>query len=199
MLDKEIVLASASPRRLELLKQIGLEFTVCPAHVNETVDKHLEAQDIVKKLSMDKALKVAESLKGDFIVIGSDTVVWCDEILGKPKSKEQAFDMLSKLSGRWHKVYTGICVVDSEGKKTVDYEVTDVKIRKLEVNEINGYINTKEPMDKAGGYGIQGIGALLVERIEGCYFNVVGLPLTKFANILGKYGVNQLENQEGRL
>lgn len=199
MLDKEIVLASGSPRRLELLKQIGLEFSVCPANINETVDKHLEAQDVVKKLSMDKALKVAESLTGDFIVIGSDTVVWCDKILGKPKSKEQAFDMLSKLSGRWHKVYTGICVVDSEGKKTVDYEVTDVKIKKLGINEINGYINTKEPMDKAGGYGIQGLGALLVERIEGCYFNVVGLPLAKLAKILGKYGVNQLENQEGRL
>lgn len=192
MLEKKIVLASASPRRFELLKKIGLEFEVYPAEIDENIEDFVGAKEVVEKLSINKALNVAKKLSGNFVVIGADTVVWCDKILGKPKSKEQAFDMLNKLSGRWHKVYTGVCVADLQGKTISDYEVTDVKIKKLSCDEIKGYIDTNEPMDKAGSYGIQGLGALLVERIEGCYFNVVGLPLGKTANILKKYGLNQL-------
>lgn len=190
---KEIVLASASPRRSKLLEQIGLEFQVLPSDIEEYVDTDLRAEEIAKRLSYDKAMDVAQKLGKDALVIGADTIVVKNKILGKPQSEKEAYEMLKALQGKWHSVITGVTVVDALSLKNIKgYEKTRVKLRKLSDDEIVSYINTGEPMDKAGSYGIQGIGAVLVERIEGCYFNVVGLPLTKLSFILRSFGVNIL-------
>ena len=134
---------------------------------------------------MLKGTEVAKKA-GDSVVISADTIVWLDGMmLGKPSDRAEAKKMLEKLSGKTHEVYTGVCVTDSEnGKSVSDYEVTKVKFRKLDSDEIDRYINTGEPMDKAGAYGIQGKGCLLVEAIEGDYLNVVGLPAVKLSRIL---------------
>lgn len=191
----KIILASASPRRSQLLKQIGLNFTVHPSQVEE---KYIEGQKPhlwVQDLALAKALDVASTLK-EGIVIGADTIVVNDNlILGKPRDEKEAELMLKSLSGKKHQVLTGIAVVD--GNNTENYltqvEITHVKFRNLSDVEIKAYVKSKEPLDKAGAYGIQGLGALLVEAIEGCYFNVVGLPLSKLAQGLEKFGVEVLK------
>lgn len=190
---KEIVLASASPRRFELLKQLGINFKVYPADIIENILPGLSSEELVQELSLEKAMYVARKLGNDSIVIGADTIVVKDSVLGKPENEKQAFDMLKYLQGGWHEVLTGITVVDSCSLKYVrSFEKTRVKMRKLNDSTIGSYIKTGEPMDKAGAYGIQGIGALLVERIEGCYFNVVGLPLVKLSSKLEEFGVKIL-------
>lgn len=196
---KRIVLASASPRRVELLKQIRLEFEVFPSSVGEQLDMKAKPEDVVQQLACKKAVDVAEKLnsvkKGkNTIVIGADTIVVKDGIImGKPKNEAHAFEMLKSLQGEWHEVLTGIAVVNAQDMKRItDYERTRVKFRNFSDDIINSYIRTGEPMDKAGAYGVQGIGAVLVERIEGCYFNVVGLPLVKLANLLGNFDVKVL-------
>lgn len=190
---REIVLASASPRRYELLKQVGLNFKVCPADIIENMLQGITAEELVKGLSHEKAIHVAKKLGSGYLVIGADTVVMKDSILGKPENEKQAFDMLKLLQGKWHEVLTGITVVDSSNLKYVScFEKTKVKMRMLDDYTIEAYIRTGEPMDKAGAYGIQGIGALIIERIEGCYFNVVGLPLTKLCSVLGGFGIKVL-------
>ncbi len=190
----EIILASASPRRWELLKQIGLSFTVQVSNVEENKFKGDNPQKWVEQLAKDKASSVASSLKQG-LVIGADTVVFKDgKILGKPKSECEAYDMLSFLSGAEHQVLTGIAIIDAmSGESYIDSEITRVKFRQLTEQEINAYIATGEPFDKAGAYGIQGLGALLVESITGCYFNVVGLPLQKLAQGLKRFGVEVLK------
>jgi len=195
---KKIILASASPRRVELLKQIKLEFEVIPSNASERIDKKLKPEEIVQQLACKKAVDIAEKLnfaqKGNnTIVIGADTIVVKDGIMGKPKNEAHAFEMLKSLQGKWHEVLTGIAVVNAQDMKCVnDYERTRVKFRNLSDDIINSYIKTGEPMDKAGAYGVQGIGAVLVERIEGCYFNVVGLPIVKLANLLEDFDVKIL-------
>lgn len=190
---REIVLASASPRRCELLKQIGLSFTVMPANINEDISCGQEPTAMVEKLSRDKAFHVANELQHDCIVIGADTIVVKDEILGKPTDELDARNMLERLQGDWHEVITGITVVAvPEKTSTTTFERTRVKMKPLDASEIETYIATGEPMDKAGAYGIQGMGALLVDRIEGCYFNVVGLPLVRLSEILKDYGCRLL-------
>ncbi|MCX7711356.1 MAG: Maf family protein [Clostridia bacterium] len=190
---KDIVLASASPRRLELLKQIGITFRVIPSDIEEKVDDCLPAGIVAENLAFEKAVSVAKQIKSDTLVIGADTIVVKDRILGKPQSEENAFEMLKSLSGSWHEVITGVTVVDC---LTMEYrrqhEITRVKMRELSESTINAYVGTGEPVDKAGAYGIQGIGAVLVERIEGCYFNVVGLPLTRLVGMLEDYNVKVL-------
>lgn len=192
----KIVLASASPRRAELLDKIGLEFEVIPSGTEEIIDEQEKPEDIVKKLSGEKARDVANKLsdsKEDTLVIGADTIVVADKILGKPVSLEVAFKMLNMLQGRSHKVITGVTIIDAKSGKTVSEAVeTLVYMRKLSPDEINAYINTGEPMDKAGAYGIQGIGALLIDKIEGCYFNVVGLPLSTLAKMLNNFNIRVL-------
>ncbi len=197
----QIVLASQSPRRSELLKQLGLDFIVKTSDLDESNSVGLEASELVMHLAHEKAKIVASEIaeesgsSKEFMVIGADTVVVRDGvILGKPEDSDDAFNMLKSLQGRWHEVMTGIAVIDMQNSKfTKGIEVTRVKMKELDDEALRSYINTGEPVDKAGAYGIQGLGAVLVERIEGCYFNVVGLPISKLSDILKNYGVHVLK------
>lgn len=188
----KIVLASQSPRRRELLGKMGLEFTTKSPEIDEEAIHGLPAQELVKTLSREKALHIAQREDPDTIVIGSDTVVVLDgEILGKPTSVGQAEEMITALSGRSHEVCTGITVC--QGDKVVSQvEVTQVTFRSLTPEEVRRYVQTGEPMDKAGAYGIQGYGALLVEGIQGDYSSVVGLPVCRLGRILLDFGVDCL-------
>lgn len=192
---KKIILASASPRRSELLQNIGLEFIKCPARVREEIFPHETPEEGAKRLALTKARYVAENCNYDEgIIVAADTVVVLgDKVLGKPGNEKEAYDMLAMLSGKSHQVITAVCLEDIASNKTfLEAEITRVYFRVLEASEIWHYIKTGEPMDKAGAYGIQGLGALFVERIEGCYFNVVGLPLYRLYNMLKDMGVNIL-------
>lgn len=188
---EKYILASASPRRKELLEQIGIKFDIVVSNADESkVGKDMPVMLYVEELAMLKAAATADYLRknkrGDFIIISADTVVTIDgKILGKPKNEEGAFSMLCALSGKKHEVFTGICVMRSkDGFSVADYEKTTVYFNELTDEKIRSYIKTGEPMDKAGAYGIQGRGAVLVNRIDGDYFNVVGLPLSKLSKIL---------------
>ncbi len=185
---RRIVLASASPRRKELLEQCGVRPEIIASDINEYINHKNTPEETAMSLSFQKAIDVA-SRAGDGIVIGADTVVVLeDEILGKPLDDREAFSMLLKLSGKKHRVITGFSVIDLAGPtKIVEYESTDVYFRELNENEILDYIYTGEFFDKAGSYAIQGKGALLVEKIEGCYFNVMGLPVSKLNSSLKKF------------
>ncbi len=185
-----IVLASASPRRRELLAMLGVEnFKIIPAVGEELVKPELTPAEIVCELSLEKAAEVSRLCEASDLIIAADTIVALDGgIMGKPSSKEDAFRMLSKLSGRAHEVFTGVTVM--QGKEAfTEYERTSVRFRELTEREIFAYIETGEPMDKAGAYGAQGIGSLFVEGIEGDFFNVMGLPLCRLSKMLEKLGV----------
>jgi septum formation protein len=176
-----LILASKSPRRQELLRLITNDFTVKSAEVDEALPEGIGPKEAVEYLSEIKAMPFKNN---DDIVIGADTVVCIgNKILGKPQDIDDAHRMLSLLSGKVHSVFTGVTVFKGNKKTTFSVE-TKVKFFPLTKNEINDYISTKEPMDKAGAYGIQGKGALLVEKIEGDYFNVVGLPVSKLHRVL---------------
>ncbi|MBQ3127980.1 MAG: septum formation inhibitor Maf [Clostridia bacterium] len=174
----DIILASASPRRRELLALAGVDFAVKVADVEEVIPENASPDEVVKSLAIQKASAVAQE-NPDSIVIGSDTVVALDGvILGKPRDEEDAVRMLKTLSGRSHTVYTGVAII--HGEKTSNFcEATEVVFNSLTDEEIRNYVATKEPMDKAGAYGIQGKGCVLVEKIVGDYFNVVGLPVSR--------------------
>lgn len=180
----DIVLASASPRRSELLKQIGLEFRVCVSNAEEVIH-HKEPSEVVKELSAQKAAAVYELLQGRQeacdLIIGADTVVACDgRILGKPETKEDAVGMLRLLQGRSHEVYTGVCLIHGRtGARKSFFEETKVVFCPMTEEEITEYVNTKDCMDKAGSYGIQGFCARYIKGIEGDYNNVVGLPVCR--------------------
>ncbi len=185
-----IILASASPRRRELLTQLGLEFEVWVSDVEEIITE-TEPAEVVKELSARKAEAVFAQTSGDVLVIGADTVVALDgRILGKPVNEEDAADMLHSLQGREHFVYTGVSLCirkDGVEQKKVFAEGTRVKFYPMTQTEIKEYILTKEPMDKAGSYGIQGIGGKFVEEIHGDYNNVVGLPIAGLYQALKEY------------
>ncbi len=184
-----IILASTSPRRIRLMQQIGIPFTSQESGVEEKIGDGIPPEDVVRGLSKEKAERVAASLKKG-IVIGADTIVVLDgAILGKPQSEDEAAGMLARLSGRTHTVFTGFALIDVESKKTyIDFEKTDVTFRHLTTEEIAGYVRSGSPMDKAGAYGIQDdYGAVFVERIDGCFYNVVGLPLSKFYSSLKEF------------
>ncbi len=178
-----VILASASPRRAKLLRQIQVEFRVMPSAIDEPEPDTLpmDPEDIAVHLALMKAQDVASSQQNG-LIIGADTVVWNDEsTLGKPGNAEKAFDMLSALSGKKHYVTTGVSLIYQPGDHRLQFHTTtEVKFRDLTVQEIDAYIQTGEPMDKAGAYGIQGNGALLVQSITGDYCNVVGVPLARF-------------------
>jgi septum formation protein len=191
---KEIILASASPRRVELLKQVGLDFRVFPSNIEEKIPSGISPEETVQELAYQKALNVTQQLKRPAIVIGADTIVFKNGILGKPTDEHNAFTMLKNLQGDWHDVITGITIIDSGSMKYIKcFEKTHVKMKELNDNVIKSYLRTGECMDKAGAYGIQGIGATMIEKIEGCYFNVVGLPLAKLCLALGKFGIHVLK------
>jgi len=184
-----IILASNSPRRRELLSQIGIEFEVIPSNYEEH-EIGLPMPGLVEHFAFMKAKYVAQSVQGDALVIGSDTVVYLEGIMGKPRSKEDAFAMLKKLSGKQHLVISGLSVINTTtGESLTQHESTKVKMKELNSDEITAYIKSGEPVDKAGAYAIQGMGSLFVERIEGDYFNVVGLPLFRLSNMLEHFGV----------
>ena len=187
----DFILASGSPRRKELLELIGLEFKVIVSQADEdSVSKDLKPELYVQELALLKASATAKEVlrNKNAVIISADTIVTLDgQILGKPKDEDDAFNMLSKLSGREHEVYTGYCVMRiSNGKAVCGKVRTKVKFKDLSDDKIRGYINSGEPMDKAGAYGIQGKGSLLVKKIDGDYFNVVGLPVSELNRILKK-------------
>ena len=188
-----IILASQSPRRRELLARMGIpHFDVIPAREEEQTDPTLPAGRLVKALAQQKAREVAARVPPDAIVIAADTVVAIDgEILGKPHSPAEAAEMLQKLSGRQHTVCTGVAVRQND-VELVEGESAQVRFRPLSPQEIAAYIATGEPMDKAGAYGIQGLGALLVSGIRGDYCSVVGLPVFRLARMLARFGVDPL-------
>ncbi len=176
-----MILASQSPRRAQLLKQVGFDFTVMPAHIDEETVEKDSPENIAIDLARQKALFVSQRVSSGFVV-GADTLVVLDgHILGKPCNVDEARRMLAFLSGRTHHVYTGFAIVaQPEGRIVVDSERTAVTFRSLDPWEIDCYIEKDLPLDKAGAYGIQDTSALFVESIHGCYYNVVGFPLTKF-------------------
>lgn len=186
MADTVFVLASKSPRRKELLGNIGINAQIIPSSVDESPYKKLPPEQMVKELAMLKACDVARSLRGNTVVIGADTCVCLGEkVFGKPQNMAEAEEMLRELSGKTHEVFTGFCVYNcKDGTAVSRAEVTHVTFRVLTDREIKAYVKTREPMDKAGAYGIQKRGALFIEKIEGDFFNVVGLPLCSLASAL---------------
>jgi septum formation protein len=194
---RPLILASQSPRRKILLRQIGLKFRVIPSQVSEVFSPNQSAGDNAKRIAIDKASEVASRLRKG-IVIGADTIVVLDHhVLGKPISKEDAKRMLKLLSGREHSVYTGFSLIDVKTKNHVEgVEETKVRFRKLDEKEIVSYIDSGSPMDKAGSYGIQDdYGAVFVEKVNGCFYNVVGFPLARFYSTLQRFTA-QLESQD---
>ncbi|TDX41836.1 septum formation protein [Halanaerobium congolense] len=186
--DLKLVLASASPRREEILKKLNLKFTIVPSKIDEENFTSDDPIELVKTLALEKAKSVS-NLVEDAIVIAADTIVVYDQkILGKPEDEAAAKKMLQTLSGSDHQVITGVAVLNSQNKEShVDYNLTDVTMTKMSQKEINSYVETGEPMDKAGSYAIQGFGGLFVEEIKGSYHSVMGLPIHQLARLLDKF------------
>lgn len=181
-----IILASASPRRRELMELAGYDFEVICADIVEVVPEDVQPQEVVMSLALQKAKAVAAEHK-DAIVVGSDTVVALDgKILGKPHSEHEACEMLCSLSGKTHKVFTGVAIVCGDKAKSF-FDETDVEFYPLSDDEIKRYVATGEPMDKAGAYGIQGKGSVLVKKINGDFFNVMGLPIAKLYREMSEF------------
>jgi len=194
-----IILASQSPRRRELLKKLDISFSVRNIDISEEIYIEESPQDYVLRMAETKAAEGARTEK-DALVIGADTIVSVDnEILGKPKDKEDAAKILNKIQGRKHFVFTGVSLNLNNGEKVVSFiEKTEVTFAEMSQQEIEKYINTGEPMDKAGAYGIQDKGALFVNKIDGCFYNVMGLPLRRIyeeLNILIKGEENGVKNK----
>ncbi|SDK58394.1 Maf family protein [Natronincola ferrireducens] len=184
----KIVLASNSPRRKEILENLGVQFQIITSDIEEKLNQDMDPYHLATELAYQKAKNVADKINDKVIVIGADTVVVNNQILGKPQDQLEAFRMLKQLSGNQHEVVTGLALIDCHTKKEIrDYEITKVCFRQLEDIEINQYIATGEPMDKAGGYGIQGKASLFVRKIDGDYYNVVGLPIYKLGEMLNHY------------
>lgn len=183
---KSLILASGSPRRKEILEQVGVAFSVMPSDVEEIITKEVP-EEIVMELSRQKAEDVYQKQENkDVIVLGADTVVAYEgKILGKPKTKEEAKEMLRSLSGQKHFVYTGVTLIGKNGRETF-YDETIVEFYLMNEEEIDAYVESGEPMDKAGAYGIQGKAAAFIKGIEGDYYNVMGLPIAKVLRNLQK-------------
>lgn len=183
---KKIILASCSPRRSEILKRFNIEFEIKPSSVDEDFTEGEDPKDVVEMLALRKCRDVANRSQNGEIVIAADTiVVYSDKILGKPVDKSDARKMIHSLSGKSHQVITGIAIIDLEtGIESVDCQVTDVLFRHLTDDKIERYLNTEEYVDKAGAYGIQGYGEVLVKSINGSFSNVVGLPISKLDEML---------------
>jgi len=190
---KKIILASQSPRRKMLLRLFDIEFQCHPADIDEQFRLGEDPRDAVRRIAQSKAEYVSKMLGHD-LIIGVDTVVVCDgKVMGKPRDEEDAYQKLSTLRGRQHEVITAICIKDAEsGIVEIQDEITKVYLRYISDQEIRAYIATGEPMDKAGAYAIQGTGAVFIEKIEGCYFNVVGLPLKNLYLMLQRQDINLL-------
>ena len=187
MNDTTLILASASPRRLELLSLTGLPFRIDAPDVDETCS--LPPREAVKELSRRKALAAAKLHPG-CVILAADTLVSVDEkALGKPQDADDAYRMLSLLSGRWHQVYTGVTVVDRDGNLHCEADVTDVHFEEMSEDAIRRYIATGEPMDKAGAYAVQGIAGLWIDQLRGSHTNVIGLPMALTRRLLENCGL----------
>lgn len=192
-MHERIILASASPRRQQLLKHIGLNFFVEPSYIDENFNHKMDFGHSVAEIAFQKAAAVAKKHEKG-LVLGADTIVVLDEeVLGKPATLEAAEGMLGRLSGRWHRVFTGLALIDAATNHCLkEFEESQVKFKNLSSSEIQNYIATGEPLDKAGAYAIQGKGALFVEKIDGDYYNIVGLPLFKLNTMLIRFGMEIL-------
>jgi len=194
---RKIVLASASPRRSELLKQLGLVFDILIPDLEENLDTALKPEVLAQKLASEKCAFAMDKLDDNgvtpVVVISADTLVVKNGVLGKPADPDDAYRMLKMLQGSWHEVLTGVCVAGLPEKKTVTgVGSTRVRMGDMDDLAIRAYIKTGEPFDKAGAYGVQGFGSLLVEEIEGCYFNIVGLPIPMLFRMLEDFGIGLL-------
>ncbi len=186
---KKIILASSSPRRKEILNRYNLKPIIFGAEIEEKQIAGESPEQVAMSLAFEKSFWVSNHFNDGEVIIGADTIVVIEDmILGKPKDEKDAFRILSLLNGKEHRVITGISIIKANTNiKIIDYETTTVRFRHLSEDQIMRYIHTKEPVDKAGAYGIQGYGQILVEKIDGCYSNVVGLPLVKLDYLLNKF------------
>ncbi|MGG3521992.1 Maf family protein [Bacillus pseudomycoides] len=183
---KKLILASGSPRRKELLELAGVPFEIVASEIEETIGAYSSPADIVMSLALQKASAVVENHE-DSVVLGADTIVTYESrILGKPKDEAEAKEILQLLSGKTHEVYTGVALISKE-KTVTFYERTEVTFWELTEEEIDAYIATKEPLDKAGSYGIQGKGSIFVQHIQGDYYSVVGLPIARLVRELKQF------------
>jgi len=194
--QRRLILASASPRRQELIRVLNIPFEIRVSDVDETTPTYWSPAQVAEQLALRKAEAVHQMLQeGDQgIVIGADTIVVLDyRVLGKPKDAEDAVSMLNLLQGKTHQVYSGVACIDAQtGETHVSHRVTYVKMKHLTEQQVQRYVASGEPMDKAGSYAIQGLGSMIVESIDGCYFNVVGLPLSLLSDMLSKFGIEVL-------
>ncbi|MBA1335225.1 MAG: Septum formation protein Maf [Firmicutes bacterium] len=189
---KRLILASGSPRRREILQQLGVNFEVLPSDIEETIPAGLSAGDAASYLALEKARDVALKINSPSIILGADTIVVVDgEILGKPNDEAEACLMLKRLSGREHEVITGIAIIDYDRNIEIkDFESTRVKMKRIPPDRIERYVKTGEPLDKAGAYAAQGKASTFIEGIQGCFFNVVGLPISKLDSLLCSIGID---------
>ncbi|MBS1126520.1 MAG: Septum formation protein Maf [Nitrospirae bacterium] len=189
--ERKIILASASPRRKEILGKTGLKFSVDAGDYKEDMDLALKPRQLARFLSSEKARAVAVKYASALVIAADTFIVFQGSLLGKPHTREEARRMLTLLNGRQHSVLTGFTVIDTRtGKKLSRSVETKVFFKKMTGQEIESYVKTGEPLDKAGAYAIQGLGAVLVKKIEGDYFNVMGLPLSSLIGVLRKFGVS---------
>jgi len=187
-LQERLLLASASPRRREILENLGFEFEVLPSNVDESEVPWNDPVESAKLLAEIKGVD-AQMTRPRKTIIAADTIVLCDgEVMGKPSGPEEAAEMLGKLSRRMHEVLTGIALISPPNKRVIEAESTKVFFRELSPKEISLYIETREPFDKAGAYAIQGYASVFIDRIEGCYFNVVGLPVARLFSMFRRLG-----------
>jgi septum formation protein len=177
--DKKIVLASQSPRRIEMLRSVGLDFEIFPSGIDEIPRTGMSPVDYVRHNASEKARWVADHVPHDLIIAADTVVSLNDKIFEKPANRSQAREMLEQLSGCTHQVVTSFCLL-GRSADIIDHEITQVTFHPLSEAEIDMYLQSHEPFDKAGAYGIQGFASLFIKKIEGCYFNVVGFPLSKF-------------------
>lgn len=195
---KEIILASASPRRKDILSITGLRFSICESDYKEDISLPLRPRALARFLSCKKAEAVAHKYKNAIIIAADTFIVFKDRLLGKPHTDKEAGKMLRLLNGKAHSVITGFTIMDTANAKTISRSVeTKVYFRKLGMDEIRAYVRSKEPLDKAGAYAVQGLGAVFIERIDGDFFNVMGLPLCALTEGLKEFGIQVLRKSPG--
>ena len=191
---RKIILASASPRRKEILKITGLNFAVCTSDYEEEINLPLRPRELARFLSCKKAEAVAHKYKNAVIIAADTFIVFKNRLLGKPRNEKDAGKMLRMLNGKSHSVITGFTIMDTGSNKTLSRSVsTMVYFKKLSREDIRAYVRTKEPLDKAGAYAVQGLGAVFIEKIDGDFFNVMGLPLCALTENLKKFGIYVLK------